>query len=1166
MRTTFIAGAIVIVVALALLCKPENSAAKKQFGAAMPPAPALPVRHSATVQHEDSAVRIVATPQGFTLSGVKETAHSGPGWKSFAKPVIPMFPKSYTDAMRVRSGIADVSARPVGGRNSAGAIADDGSLVYKDAFEGCDVQYRCSALKTEEFIIVKDKAAQTSWSWNLDLGSGETALKPRLTAMHTIELVDGKGVPRLRIDAPEGKDGAGTLLRAGKRLSITLVDARITMTADVKGLKFPLAIDPTWSSTGSMAIARENFPTAIITSNGNVLVAGGANSDPTCELYDPDSGVWAATGSMLAGRAGHTATVLSDGKILVTGGANGQGPVLASCEIYDPNTGIWSATGSLGQARWFHTATLLQDGTVLVAGGETSAAMASCEIYNAVSGLWTGTGDLNFARGDHKALLLGNGSVIVVAGQDVNGRATTSCEIFSAGTWTNTGSLSKGRFSHDALILPSGELISIGGYDGIGSDIGSCELFNVNNGNWHTTGSLNTARIRPAAVLLGNGMVIATGGGRADFSAISSCEIYNNSSATWAFTDSMSSSRLNHSAVLIGNGKVLVIGGRNNNTCELFDPKPIAISNSISVHSTGNYSLTLNAQSLTQSLAYTISQAPLHGTLSPISGTGNVTYTPSGSYVGTDSFSFKVNDGFSLDSNVATVSIDVTDTAPVSTSQSVSTHLNAPVNITLAGSDADSDALSYVVTQPAHGALSGTAPNLTYTPSNSYLGADSFTFIANDGALDSNTATVSINVTDTAPVSNSQAVSTHFNVPVAITLGASDADNDVLTFTGTLPAHGVLTGTVPNLTYTPFNSYVGPDSFTFSVNDGALASNTSTVSINVTNHAPTATASGSPTVLLEGQTVSFISSGSDLDNDALTYSWNFGDGSTSTDLSPVHTYATAGTYNATFTVSDLSGATGSATVTIHVFKNSDLPVARFTTSDVVAFVGAPFAFDASFSTDPKNAIVSYAWSFGDDTPDGVGQIISKVYTQTGTVTASLTVTNAFGLSATISRQFEVLPANEIGLFNSTVKYTTKWDRAHDNVDTLALSATINVGDATVASGTAVALEIAGQRFTGTLDRKLRDFTNSDDKWQVQANIRGKPFGEAILKVQLSHANLGSGFNLAGAVATADLHDLISVDIPVRIELAGRVFDIVIPSDFKFSHAGVQSKGGGIGPK
>ncbi len=69
------------------------------------------------------------------------------------------------------------------------------------------------------------------------------------------------------------------------------------------------------------------------------------------------------------------------------------------------------------------------------------------------------------------------------------------------------------------------------------------------------------------------------------------------------------------------------------------------------------------------------------------------------------------------------------------------------LSIKLQGSDEDKDDLTFtVLSQPKNGALSGTGANLTYTPKANYIGSDSFTFKANDGVADSNTATISIKV------------------------------------------------------------------------------------------------------------------------------------------------------------------------------------------------------------------------------------------------------------------------------------------------------------------------------------------------------------------------------------------------------------------------------------
>jgi len=85
---------------------------------------------------------------------------------------------------------------------------------------------------------------------------------------------------------------------------------------------------------------------------------------------------------------------------------------------------------------------------------------------------------------------------------------------------------------------------------------------------------------------------------------------------------------------------------------------------------------------------------------------------------------------------------------PVANNQSITTNENIPLAITLTATDPEGNPLTYIVVSvPVHGALSGTAPNLTYTPSTNYSGPDSFTFKANDGTSDSNIATVSITVT-----------------------------------------------------------------------------------------------------------------------------------------------------------------------------------------------------------------------------------------------------------------------------------------------------------------------------------------------------------------------------------------------------------------------------------
>ncbi len=174
---------------------------------------------------------------------------------------------------------------------------------------------------------------------------------------------------------------------------------------------------------------------------------------------------------------------------------------------------------------------------------------------------------------------------------------------------------------------------------------------------------------------------------------------------------------------------------------------------------------------------------------------------------------------------------------PTADPQSVTTDEDTSLAILLTGSDQDGDNLTYsVTTNPSHGTLNGTAPNLSYQPVANYFGADSFTFTVNDGMAASAPSTVSISVTpvNDAPTASPQSVVTTQNTAVSITLSGSDVDGDTLIYTvDSQPGTGSLSGTAPNLTYTPNSGVTGSDSFTFKVSDGTLVSAPATVSITI---------------------------------------------------------------------------------------------------------------------------------------------------------------------------------------------------------------------------------------------------------------------------------------------------------------------------------------------
>ncbi len=339
-------------------------------------------------------------------------------------------------------------------------------------------------------------------------------------------------------------------------------------------------------------------------------------------------------------------------------------------------------------------------------------------------------------------------------------------------------------------------------------------------------------------------------------------------------------------------------------------------------------------------LTYSIVTQPAHGTLS---GTApNLSYLPATNYFGSDSFTFRVNDG-SLNSAAAMVSITITpvNDAPTANPQTVSTPEDTPRAITLTGSDPEDSPLTYtIVTQPAHGSLSGSPPNVTYTPNAAYSGADNFAFKVNDGSLDSAMATVTISVSfvNSAPVANAQSVSTPEDTATTITLTGSDANGDPLTYTIlTHPAKGLLVGSAPNLTYTPGANTNGADSFTFRVNDGTLDSTPATVSITIVpvNDAPTANAQSVTTA--EDTAIAVTLSGSDVEEDALTYAIVESPAHGNLTGSPPNvTYTPAADYHGpdsfTFIANDGYEDSAPATVTITVTPVNDPPVAMDTTT------------------------------------------------------------------------------------------------------------------------------------------------------------------------------------------------------------------------------------------
>lgn len=442
------------------------------------------------------------------------------------------------------------------------------------------------------------------------------------------------------------------------------------------------------------------------------------------------------------------------------------------------------------------------------------------------------------------------------------------------------------------------------------------------------------------------------------------------------------------------------------------DP-PVAQEGNAATDEDTPFNGTLSASDVDEdSLTFSIVTEPSLGTVSLTNAsTGAFTYTPVLHAHGTDTFTFKVNDG-AVDSNTATftVTINPVNDPPVAQAGSGVTDEDTPFSGTLSASDVDKDSLTFtIVTGPSLGMVSLTDSStgaFTYTPTAHAHGTDTFTFKVNDGAVDSNIATfsITINPVNDPPVARAgddQTVAEGTAVNLDGTV-SSDIDGDDLHYlweqvdgtavTLTNATSVVATFTAPD---------VGPGGaslqFKLTVTDRAagdsdLLSATDTCIVNVTwsNQPPVAHAGVDQTVD-EGSLVTLDGSGSsDADDVIKSYLWEQKDG-------PSVVLSDPGAVKPTFTAPpvDIDGAvltfeltvtdsgadygepglraTDICTVTVNWVNEAPVADAG---ADQTVDEGSPVTLDGSASSDSDDGIASYLWEVVGTTGLSEGQTVA----------------------------------------------------------------------------------------------------------------------------------------------------------------------------------------------
>jgi N-acetylneuraminic acid mutarotase len=327
----------------------------------------------------------------------------------------------------------------------------------------------------------------------------------------------------------------------------------------------------TWATTGNLNIARTS-PTVTLLANGEVLVVGGRNAAGTeltsAEVYNPATGLWSTTGTTATARYEHTATLLANGEVLVAGGylgtnASGQEEFTATAELYNPSTGKFTTTGSMLQARGLAGAVLLPNGNVLVAGGlnANESVGTEAELYNPTTGKWTVTGAMPVYEAA-PAVLLSSG-LVLVAGSD-------GAETYNPSTaaWTKTGAYYYTPSGPSTAALANGDALVYGNrlvsY--------TSQYYSPATNTWtRSNGQTGLQTNNGPLVALSNGNVLLAGGdfiysGKSSLKATSG--LYNLSTNTWGFTGALKVAGP-HTPVLLQNGKVLGVGATD---VEIYTP------------------------------------------------------------------------------------------------------------------------------------------------------------------------------------------------------------------------------------------------------------------------------------------------------------------------------------------------------------------------------------------------------------------------------------------------------------------------------------------------------------------------------------------------------------------------------------------------------------------
>ena len=381
-------------------------------------------------------------------------------------------------------------------------------------------------------------------------------------------------------------------------------------------------------------------------------------------------------------------------------------------------------------------------------------------------------------------------------------------------------------------------------------------------------------------------------------------------------------------------------------------------------------------------------------------------FTPPADWSGQTQFEFTTFDG-ALRSSPAAVQITVLamPDAPVALAQILETQEDSALPVTLSGTDADGDALTYrIATEPAEGELLGVAPNLVYQPGANAHGWVSFEFEVSDMSGRSDSAEVRIRVlsVNDAPTATALQLETDEDTAIALVLAGADPDGDPLIVRIVQePQSGELIGELPALEYVPAADASGEFEVRFVVSDGQVESAPATAHITVhpINDAPRIQPIADQQNL-RGDLVEIVLAAIDPEADPIAWrAYDLPPGLELDEGGPRITgelvAEAVGVWQTRITATDPAGATSQVMLRWTVDRGNLAP--RILAFDpVLAFEGAAVRLEALVEDSDGDPLV-YHWTFGDGSPvisgAGLGGI-EHTYADDGRYTAHLRVEDA----------------------------------------------------------------------------------------------------------------------------------------------------------------------------